>query len=245
MRPRERIHCLDITKKEVKLKRFNNSIRTRLFLILTISVLAIVCLLMIINTFIYKPFYIYSKQHTLENVFRDINKYSSKNINEEIILAELEKIAIRNGIDIIIITNDGKSIYSSNRDFMKNITQLETSPYIDIDVIERKHTLTIQEISDKDTEIKFMVLNGLLDNGNFVVLRLPISAIDESVQISNTFLYITGTCVIIISAIMIIFVSKSFTRPILQLEEIAEKVSNLDFTKKYEVKDTEDEIDKV
>ena len=38
------------------------------------------------------------------------------------------------------------------------------------------------------------------------------------------------------------FISKKFTEPILELNGIAQNMSKLDFSKKYRVKDTDDEI---
>ena len=48
--------------------------------------------------------------------------------------------------------------------------------------------------------------------------------------------------VILISAIMVSIVSKKFTEPILELNNIAKRMSNLDFSKKYEVTNAKDEI---
>ena len=41
---------------------------------------------------------------------------------------------------------------------------------------------------------------------------------------------------------MALFISRKFTAPILELNDIAKKMSNLDFSQKYEPKDTDDEI---
>ena len=225
------------------MKKLNSSIRVRLFLILSVSVLAIVFLLIIINTFIYRPFFVYSKEQTLKDIYKNINTYYNENVREEVIIEQLERIALINGIDILIKTNENISIYASNKDFMQNISQLEASPYIDGKVLEKQKDFMVREVNDKATGITFMVLNAELDNGYYIIIRLPISSIDESAKISNTFLYITGTCVIVIAGVMILFVARSFTRPILELEEIAKRVANLDFSKKYKVKNTEDEID--
>lgn len=228
------------------MKKLNSSIRIRLFLILSASILFIIFMLLIINTFIYKPFFIYSKQQTLEDIYAQINAYYNNPEIERNIESELEKVAVINGIDIIIKTNEGVSIYASNKDFIQNLSKLDEATQTqtpDGEVLVSKKNMTIREVHDKSTGIKFMVLYGKLDNGYYMVIRLPISSIEESAKLSNTFLYITGTCVIIISGIILLFISRRFTKPILELEDIAEKVSNLDFSKKYTIKNTDDEID--
>ena len=47
---------------------------------------------------------------------------------------------------------------------------------------------------------------------------------------------------ILIAAIIVSYVSRKFTDPILELNDIAKKMSNLDFSHKYRIKDVDDEI---
>ena len=47
---------------------------------------------------------------------------------------------------------------------------------------------------------------------------------------------------ILIAAVIVSYVSRKFTDPILELNDIAKKMSNLDFSHKYRIKDVDDEI---
>lgn len=71
---------------------------------------------------------------------------------------------------------------------------------------------------------------------------MPISSIHESVRISNRLLYLIGGLTIVIGGVVVSIISKKFTRPILELNEIANKMSKLDFSKKYKIKDADDEL---
>ena len=73
-------------------------------------------------------------------------------------------------------------------------------------------------------------------------IRIPISSIQESVKISNNFLYLIAGFTILISAVIVNFVSRKFTEPILELNTIAKNMSNLDFNHKYKITDADDEI---
>jgi len=64
---------------------------------------------------------------------------------------------------------------------------------------------------------------------------MPITSIQDSVKISNNFLIIIAGFVILISAIVMSIISKKFTEPILELSNIAQKMSNLDFSQKYKI----------
>ena len=52
----------------------------------------------------------------------------------------------------------------------------------------------------------------------------------------------TKSICIIIGVIIVSFISKRFTEPILELNSIAKKMSNLDFSQKYDDTSAEDEI---
>ena len=51
--------------------------------------------------------------------------------------------------------------------------------------------------------------------------------------------------IIVIGGIIVLFVSKRFSDPILELNDIAKKMSNLDFSQKYKVTNAQDEIDEL
>ena len=56
------------------------------------------------------------------------------------------------------------------------------------------------------------------------------------------FLYLMAGFAILIAAVIVSYVSRKFTDPILELNDIAKKMSNLDFSHKYRIKDVDDEI---
>lgn len=71
---------------------------------------------------------------------------------------------------------------------------------------------------------------------------MPVASIHESVKISNKFLYLIGGFTIIIGGFVVSFISRRFTKPILELNDIANKMAKLDFSHKYRTTDVDDEI---
>ena len=63
----------------------------------------------------------------------------------------------------------------------------------------RKETdkLEIRKIRDTETKSNYILLSGKLDNGYGTYIRIPISSIQESVRISNRFLYLIAGIVIV------------------------------------------------
>lgn len=166
------------------------------------------------------------------------------NQSEKVITNILSNYAIKNNYDIILETQDGINLYTSNENFIQTINEMNALRNDgNKNVIYINKNVNIKKIKDPSNNITYMLLSGTLDNNYSLYIRMPISSIQESVKISNTFLYLIGGITLIIAAIIITFISKRFTEPIQELNEIAEKMARLDFSKKFHPKDVDDEID--
>lgn len=229
-----------------KLKQKLNSLRVRLFLTLGMAVIIIIVVLILLNNVVLESFYLYSKQNSLKDIYTKINSYYKDAQTNMDIEKELANIAISNNFDILLKTDAGISIYTSNEDFLSTINDINdmaSNQNVDRrDLLFARKNITIKRTKDSNTGIAYILLTGKLDNGYMLYIRIPISSIQESVKISNNFLYIIGGITIIVAAVIISFISKRFTEPITQLNEIAKKMANLDFSKKYQTTDVDDEI---
>ena len=224
--------------------KLSGSIRAKLFTSLCIIVLSIIIFLIILNSFVLEKFYLYSKENSLKQVFKNINDYYNLNYSQNELDTELERIAISNNFDILIKNNYGINIYTSNKDFYSLIGGVTLNiTNKNIKILESKENYTISEMKDNRTNITYVVLVAKLDNEYKLFIRMPITSIEESVQISNRFLYTIAIFIIIIGGTIVSIVWKRFSKPIEELNEIAKKMSNLDFSHKYKVSDSNDEID--
>ena len=84
----------------------------------------------------------------------------------------------------------------------------------------------------------------LSDNETAFFLTIPVGSIKESIDLFNKILIILSFISIIGGSIAIYFISNNMTKPLLELSNIAMKMSRLEFENKYEVK-SEDEIGKL
>ena len=229
-----------------KIRKGFMSVKTKLFVSLSIIVISIIIFLIILNNFVLETFYYYNKQNTLKNVYKQINEYYNTGKEESEIEEELEKISIRNNFDILIKNNQNYTVYTSNKEFYLNfgdMTKIITRNANGDMIIEIGKFYTITKEQDQQTKIKYLVFIANLDNGYRICMRMPVTSIEESVKISNKFLYIIAVFIILIGGVIILFVSKRFTEPIVELNDIAKKMSNLDFSRKYTPSELNDEID--
>ena len=229
-----------------KVKKMFTSIRTKLFLSLCIIVSSIILLLILLNNFVLKTFYLYNKKSTLKSVYQTINSFYNEEYSQTVISNELEKIAAKNGFDILIRNGNNQSIYTSNKDFYYSIGQmfvLSSKNFRGETLLETDGNYKISESKDTGTNIKYIILTANLDNGYKIFVRMPITSIEESVKISNKFLYIIAIFVVIFGGIIVAVVSRRFSKPIEELDSIAKNMANLDFSQRYNVSDANDEID--
>ena len=228
-----------------KIRNALKSVRVKLFMTLSLVILLIILFLIIVNNFVFGQFYIYSKTKSLISVYDLVNSYYNGEVEGDI-TAELEKMAIQNNFDILIKNDQNVNVYTSNKDFFSTFSQMsEMTNEFDSnfgEVIERNEDFVIKKMKDSKNGITYIVLASMLDNDYFLYVRIPITSIQESVKISNNFLYLMAGFTILISAIIVTYVSKKFTEPILELNKIAKKMANLDFSHKYRITGADDEI---
>ena len=91
----------------------------------------------------------------------------------------------------------------------------------------------LQNVLDRRTGVRFLEMWGAFENGNFFMLRSSVESIQESVKIANRFLAYVGIAAAIASGLIIWYVSRKVTEPILQLTDISERMIHLDFDAKY------------
>ena len=222
-----------------------NSIRVRLFIALSSVIVLIILFLIVVNNFVFGQYYLYSKRNALISVYKIVNEYYNSNQITDL-ESKLEQLAIQNSFDILIRDNKDVNIYTSNKDFYSTFGQMnEMTNRVNIqngEVIEKNDNFIIRKIKDSKNEITYILLSSQLDNGYLLYIRIPITSIQESVKISNNFLYLMAGITIIISAVIVSYVSRRFTDPILELNSIAKKMSNLDFSHKFNETNTDDEI---
>jgi len=226
-----------------KIKEALKSIRVRLFITLSFVIILIIAFLIIFNSFVFGQFYLYSKNKTLKSVYEIVNNYYNK-IEDIDIETELEKIAIKNNFDILIKNNQNINVYTSSKDFFSTFGQMNemTSNSKLGEIIEKHTNYVIKRIKDIKNGITYVMLSATLDNGYLLYIRIPVTSIQDSVKISNNFLYIMAGVAILISAVIVSFVSRKFAEPISELNVIAKKMSNLDFSHRYRITDGDDEI---
>lgn len=104
-----------------------------------------------------------------------------------------------------------------------------------------KEDYSVFSLYDMRMKSKYIELVGKLKNGDIILMRSNVESIQESVKVANKFLVYAGLASAVIISLIMYFVSRRFTKPMLQLADIAKEMSELNFDVKYEVQ-SKDEI---
>ncbi|MGN1300258.1 MAG: histidine kinase dimerization/phospho-acceptor domain-containing protein [Clostridia bacterium] len=224
------------------------SVRVKLFCTLSIIVIFIIALLIIMNSVVLETFYTMSKISAVKKEYNIINElYNTK---DPAIFTQIKRDALANNFDILVEDENYMFIFSTNENFANAINQNSNiKNYFKIvdrnkqQILYSEDRMIIKKIVSNG--LNCILLSGELDNGYKLYIQIPISAIEESVRISNNLLLIIGMIAIIIAGIAASYASKKFTNPILELNIIANKMSKLDFSQKYQLTDSDDEINEL
>lgn len=189
------------------------------------------------NTFL-ERYYIAHKQNSMLQGYETIDQAAQKGMLEKKEFdVPFENLCANGNITVLIIGSDRTIVRSSANDnqgimiqFMDLILGGETAQTT---TLQKSDNYVLQKQTDERLDSEYLVLWGTLSDGNFIMMRTALESIRESASISNRFMGYVGLVASLVSAIIIVFVSRGITTPILELTNISKRMTELDFDIKY------------
>lgn len=228
-----------------------DSIRFKLVRGLICLVLFFVMLSWVLNNVFLEDYYLYNKKNTLLDNLKKIDGLYEH--NNDTMYLELEKIERMKGLHIVIVDRDFNIVYDSMQKkagssprarFRLPERNIQNAPefFIREKVAQLRNEGTIIE-NGKDIRMgsNFLSLFSTLYNGDYIYLNTAVAAIEENVDVANEFFLFTGAITLLTGSIFIFLFARKFTKPILKLNSIAQRMSTLDFSERYNLT-TKDEI---
>ena len=214
------------------------SIKQQLAMIFIAVMAGTIILCWFINNTFLEHFYINHKTAAIRSAYDSINDAAnSGDISSERFDVELRKNCDMYNISVVVIDAQSNTIKSSSWNADLLIRRLYDNVFMPREnrkYLEETQKFTVAMLADRATNTEYLEMWGVLDNGNLFLIRSPIESIRDSVKIANRFLAYVGIVATILSAMLIWFVTTKITRPIMQLKDISEKMTNLDFETKYQ-----------
>lgn len=217
------------------------SIKARLIVTFVGIVVIAFMLIALSNSFLLERYYVAKKTDAIQEVYEKLNQYDSLTSDKA---QSLKSICIEKNISWVILDTNHSEILDYDS---RNANRLYASLFGYITGVAPAKSSTLEETDNytlevnRDMDMDYLDMWGILDNNNVFLIRLPMAGISDSIQISNMFYLYTGMIVVAISILAIWFLSQRLTKPLEELTDISIRMSNLDFNAKYE-SGGEDEI---
>ena len=210
----------------------------RHFVIILISLVAgtiLMCLLL--NSTLLEKYYTNNKISALIKAYISINEAANTgDITSDTFDIELQRICGRYNISVLVADSDSETVKTSMSDPNFVIKHLLNNIIIGVDpedVLRETDNYKMQIVTDVRTQTEYIEMWGVLDTGYLFMIRSALEGIRDSVAISNQFLAYVGGIAIVVSALLVVWLTNRITKPILELADISERMKHLDFDAKY------------
>lgn len=222
------------------------SIRVRytvLFVGLMSLMVLVICLA---NTLYLEKYYISEKTKTMVQSYESVNEILGEgDMEDEDTYLMLWRMFENSNISALVgMPSQGKVYQFGYEDRMQQqMMQLILGQTDErARLIEETEHYVIYQLFDLKLQTSYILCFGFLDDGAACFLRSSLPSIRDSATISTQFTWRIGATVILIGMILVYFITGRFSRPIVRLAHIADRMSHLDFSARYEER-REDEID--
>lgn len=222
------------------------SIKTKMFLAMNLGVL-LFAIIFISTHFLFFEKYVLEKN-------KDLLASTYNSINTELInkgTVNIENYSSNLGLSITILdtnynykysvtmTETGENNSTVNDSISPNTRYSDIIKEYEDSIKKYKYIQAIQE--DKYSNANFLYLIGSLASSDYIILRVPLPAIEANIEYSRFFIAVTGILTLLISMIWTYIISTRWVKPIVKINSITNSMAHLDFSEKY-VGKSQDEI---
>ncbi len=214
-----------------------HSLTRQVTFIVSILVAGAILLCWVLNTTLLPRYYIHNKKQVLMENYETISNASEQDkLKSDEFTVTFDNLCSNGNIMTLILQPDGKVLRSSVNDLdtlrgeLWNVL-LHTD---DMEVLYSNDQYQLLRKNDTRLDSEYLVLVGVLENGDMILMRTAVESIRESAAISNRFLLFAGAAAIISSLLVAFFTTRHITKPLQQLTDISKRMVDLDFNAKYE-----------
>ncbi len=225
------------------------SIKYKLFLAIGIIAVIFVSVFSALNIFFFSRYYVFSKKHTLADIYKKVNSAYTGDISS--ISGELEQMEYVNGVRISIqdkTRSKYSTIFNANRGIIV-FRAPGTAPRAnslfflnDRELKElRQRGYTFSTLRDNRGVNEFLSLIGTLSNDDILIASIPLAYLRETSNSTTFFLLFASLFTLFVCVVIAYFISRHFSKPLIEINDAATSIATLNFDKKYTGK-SKDEI---
>lgn len=232
------------------------SIRFKFFVAISAVTLVFIGVLLILNLFFYEDYYMLMRRGELRDAYQGIRNSYSGDIEE--MMTVLDSYESQTAIRMAVVCSDGTVLYTSfnTRSDEGNADTQNPFQLPDFDLLDQQrrgytilqsiaqnvswntldsHSYQFLNVTLWDND-QYLCLAGVLDNqaDKCLFAYMPYAYIEQNSSLNLVFLVIAGGCALLICLIFAYGVSRWFSRPLIAMAGLADRMSELDFSTKYQ-----------
>jgi signal transduction histidine kinase len=192
------------------------------------------------NVWLLEPYYIRDKESRFLSMYEALEEAQEEgrlDASDEDMYGELMREAEKDNLFFLVINTTDQSLFSNVQHaaeleqqlnaFLLNRTEAGEK------VLQQTDDYQISQTRGRESSTEYLMMRGSLGSESYFLIQSPLASIRESVALANRFLIIVGIAVVAVCMVLVWFFSKRLTDPLLELADISEKMTELNFEEKY------------
>ena len=180
-------------------------------------------------------YYVYREEKDFLTIYNEISKMVSSDEKSDVTY-NLSRLAANSNIAVIISDSQFSQVYSSTNLFNeyqnRNGAFFNPKSFLGSIKIPQGKNYVIKTVGDQFGTQRIF-LKGKLTGDYYIFLTKPVETIIKSVDVYKDFFLIVSIPVALIGAFISFAVSGNITKPIYEMIDISNRISKLDFSRKY------------
>ncbi len=226
------------------------SIQTKLFLTVGFIIIFFSSFLIASHILFYGKYTLAQNKNMLADSYHAI--YSEVIENNGYLSSNIQEFESASGMQILFLNSNYDTLSGFIVEDDGSIRQKITDS-LEADVYEQEISTHAKKIAEEGyviytqhggyAEGRFLTLLGRIPLGSdlfYVVLKVSVPSIEANIGYSRVFILISGAITLILSLIGAFLISRHWVKPILEINEITKGMANLDFSKKFSGKTTDE-----
>lgn len=194
-----------------------------------------------INSTFLEKYYERDKEQTVWTVYEMLNEAGAEDgTYAESFQKEMREYAFRHNLSIEVLNPNAQVVLDASfngAELTRKLFSYITGRGVDFRLDQIPDQDTVFRLHELRTNTEYMEMFGVLENGNWYIISCTVESIRDSVKLANRFLAYVGCAAVLIGCIICWLIARRFTKPILKLADISEKMTRLDFEAKYQGKE--------
>lgn len=218
-----------------------NSLRTRLFLQVSLVILFFAGAVLVLNTVCLEPYYVWQEKRVLLEQARAIDALAITDYTAAAL--QLEEIEKTHGLWLLVLGADASRKYSTSLlpggEIQPPRPPLGGGPTIPhqlpFSIVESEELPgggSYQVQQDNRMSVSYLVYRQTLQSGDVLELRVLKNSLRQSVAIANRFLLWIGGVALLVTLGWAFWFSRRFTSPIVEMNGVTRAMAGLDFRRK-------------